>query len=221
MSRGRALRALSGALAAAASVTACAGALTASAAGAVAPTQAADYAAGQQAVLRAADLPGTFTVADPSSTVFLDASTGTAACDASAQGLTISAVADAPTYVRGPLIVASHIAFFATKNQAGEALVREVRTTNATCVALRVSRVGLTLKLLEIQDVPSLGSGAVRVRARLVLPSQPRRPLYADAVYALRGRALVRLRVLSVGTPPAVAAGNSLAATMARRLPSA
>jgi hypothetical protein len=98
--------------------------------------------------------------------------------------------------------------------------VREVRSATVACMQRRVGRAGFGLSKLAIQDVPSLGVGAVRLRATLVLlPAGKNPPVVADTVVALRGRALIRLQTLAAVTPIAAAAENALVTAMGKRLP--
>lgn len=180
-----------------------------------------DQARADAAVLTAADLPGAFAPIDASTLAFLTAVTGVAACDPSTADLKATALSDSRTYRHGPLIVASRVTVFPDAAQAGEALVRVVRTQSSACVARRVSRLGFKLTRLEVADIPSLGVGAVRFHATVVLPGQEKKPLLVEELYALRGRSVLRLLLVAVVTPPATTVGPQLLQTMARRLPAA
>lgn len=178
-----------------------------------------DTAAARKAALRVSDLPGAWKQDDPQALAFLTARTGQAACDPSLAGLTVTGASDSAVWVGGPIDVQSRVRIYGEALQAGEALVREARAESARCVRLRMARLGFTLTKLEVQDVPSLGVGAVRFRVTLLLPARPQTPIYADHVLAVRGRAVLGLWVVSVGAQPALAAGTTIAATLLQRLP--
>ena len=178
-----------------------------------------DAAVAQQAVLRKADLPGAFSGGDASALAFLSALTLDDSCNAMATGLTVTGGADSLTYTGGPVTVQARVSLFRTADQAGTALLREARSLSARCARLRVSRVGFALVKLQVQDVPSLGAGAIRIRASLRLPSRPKTPVTADTVLAKKGRAEVRLWLVSVGPETAPGAGNALVQAMLKRLP--
>lgn len=182
---------------------------------------AAGIATARAAVLRAADLPGRWAADDPSTLVFLTALTGQDACDPSLTGLQIAGQADSAVFASGPLDAQARVTVYADAGQAGEALVREARSQSARCVRLRVSRLGFALRKLQVQDVPSLGVGAVRFRATLLLPSRPKAPVTADLVLAVKGRGVVRLWVVGVGEAQALGAAPAVAAKLLGRLPAA